>query len=442
MNILEAAGQAGIELRKGVTSGREFCGPCPACWKGNDRFRVWPDKGDGGTYWCRRCGVKGDLVQFLKDYCGYTYPQAFEAVGRTMPENYRPAAYRPAGQEKRAAFEPVQHENPVETWQTRAEAMVAESCAALLKYDRAMAWLAGRGIDEGAVRLFKLGWFAGENGKPCMFRPRSAWGLPDVLKENGRKKMLWIPRGFVIPCYMDGLIHRIRIRRPAGDLRTPKDIRYYMLPGSGNDLLWINSEKQAHVVVESELDAMMVASKAGALVGVGALGSASNKPGASVFYHLKKAHRILVSLDYDGAGIKSWRWWENEFDQARMWPVPVGKDPGEAFEAGVDIRTWVIQGLPPSMTIDLHPDGYKPPAGLYPMQELQYLLQRYPVSIRAEIDSFEIMFDPGFNNRAIRHRIRQLFEWDDEVHWYLRMYHPDAIITGENCEVKTEHVTG
>ena len=442
MNILEAAGQAGIELRKGVTSGREFCGPCPACRKGNDRFRVWPDKGDGGTYWCRRCGVKGDLVQFFKDYCGYTYPQAFDAVGRTMPGNYRPAAYRPAGQEKRAAFDPVHHDDPVETWQIRAETLVAESYAALLKYDRAMAWLAGRGIDEGAVRLFKLGWFAGEKGKPCMFRPRSTWGLPDVLKENGRKKMLWIPRGFVIPCYRDGLIHRIRIRRPAGDLQSPKDIRYYMLPGSGNDLLWLNREKQAHVVVESELDAMMVASKAGALVGVGALGSAANKPGASVFYHLKKAHRILVSLDYDAAGIESWRWWENEFDQARLWPVPAGKDPGEACEAGVDIRTWVIQGLPPSMTIDLHPVGYEPPADMYPMQELRYLLQRYQVRIRAEMDSFEILFAAGFKNRAIRHRIRQLFEWDDEVHWYLRMYHPDAIITGENCEVKTEHVTG
>lgn len=448
MNILDAAGQAGIVLRKAGNNGRsgvEFWGPCPACRDGKDRFHVWPDNGDGGTYWCRHCEAKGDLVQFLKDYCGYTFPQAFEAVGKTgkpIPESYKPAVYQPAGQEKRTAFEPVSHEDPVETWQTRAETLVEESCAALLKYDRAMDWLAGRGIDAGAVRLFRLGWFPGENGNTCMYRPRSAWGLPDVLKDNGRKKMLWIPRGFVIPCYRGGKIHRIRIRRPAADLKFGKDIRYYMLPGSGNDLLWINSEKQAHVVVESELDAMMVASKAGALVGVGALGSAANKPGCSVYYDLKKAHRILVALDYDAAGFQAWRWWDNEFDQARMWPVPSGKDPGEAFQAGVDIRTWVIQGLPPSMTIDLHPDGYAPPEGLFPMQELRYLLQHYPVKIRAEVDSAEILFDPGFNNRAIRHRIRQLFEWDDEVHWYLRMYHPDAIITGENCEVKAEHVAG
>ena len=183
-----------------------------------------------------------------------------------------PAAYRAAGLQKPVAFEPVNHDDPVETWQERADALVNDSCAALLAYDRAMDWLAGRGIDAGAVRRFKLGWFAGENGKPCMFRPRSAWGLPDVLKENGRKKMLWIPRGFVIPCYRDGRIHRIRIRRPAGDLRSDRDIRYYMLPGSGNDLLWIDPDKQAHVVVESELDAMMVAAKVGGTGGGGGVG--------------------------------------------------------------------------------------------------------------------------------------------------------------------------
>ncbi len=436
MNILDAVGQAGIKLRKAVTSGREYCGPCPGCREGDDRFHVWPDRGEGGTYWCRRCNAKGDLVQFLKDYCGYTYPQAFEAVGRSMPDQYRPAVCRPAGAKPKTRFQPVRHEDPVETWQNRAADLVDASCKALLAYDRAMAWLAARGLDEGAVRHFRLGWFPGEKGKPCMFRPRSAWGLPEVLKKDGKKKMLWIPRGFVIPCFREGRIHRIRIRRPAGDLRSDRDIRYYMLPGSGNDLLWINRDKEAQVVIESELDAMMVAARAGSLVGVGALGSARNKPGASVFYHLKKALRILVALDYDEGGWEAWEWWEQEFPQARPWPVPQDKDPGEAFAAGVDIRAWILQGLPPALTLDLQPAGYEPPEGLSHMAELKLLLRRYPVKIRAERDSAEILFDPGFRNRAIRHRIRVLFERDEEVYWYLRLYHPDSIITGENCEVR------
>jgi hypothetical protein len=54
--------------------------------------------------------------------------------------------------------------------------------------------------------------------------------------------------------------------------------------------------------------------------------------------------------------------------------------------------------------------------------------------IRAERESSEIIFDPRFQNQAIRNRVRELFEGDDEVHWYLRLYHPDSIITGENCD--------
>ena len=43
---------------------------------------------------------------------------------------------------------------------------------------------------------------------------------------------------------------------------------------------------------------------------------------------------ILVALDFgdgDLAGAKGWPWWQGQFSQARRWPVPAGKDPGEAF---------------------------------------------------------------------------------------------------------------
>jgi hypothetical protein len=43
---------------------------------------------------------------------------------------------------------------------------------------------------------------------------------------------------------------------------------------------------------------------------------------------------ILVALDHDEAGAKAWPWWETTYQQARLWPVPKGKDPGEAFAQG------------------------------------------------------------------------------------------------------------
>ena len=103
------------------------------------------------------------------------------------------------------------------------------------------------------------------------------------------------------------------------------------------EVMDFNADKKSIVIVEAELDAMLIARHAGSLTGVVSLGSAMNKPGSSVFYNLKKTLRILVALDYDQAGQKAWSWWSQNFKNAKLWPVPDGKDPGEAFEKGINI---------------------------------------------------------------------------------------------------------
>lgn len=110
----------------------------------------------------------------------------------------------------------------------------------------------------------------------------------------------------------------------------------------------------------------------------------------------------------------------------------MGKDPGEAFENGLNIRDWVAAGLPPALTLDVN-HGYKKPEGITHMAELQMLLSKYPVTIEATRDRAMIRFDAGFKNRGIRQRIHDSFYKDDDLHWYFRLYHPDDVITGENC---------
>jgi len=70
------------------------------------------------------------------------------------------------------------------------------------------------------------------------------------------------------------------------------------------------------------------------------------------------------------------------------------------------------------------------------MAELKYLLAKYPIKIQADPDRAEVIFSPGFKNSAIRQRVNDLFFNDDEIHWYLRTFHPDSIITGDNCQVQ------
>ena len=366
-----------------------------------------------------------------------SYKQAFEAAGREYKPGKQSITTRTEETTKpaRPADNLRSYEDPCEKWQDKAAAFVEKANKALKASPCRQAMLKKRGLDLACIDQFQLGWHEGEPGRGWACRKRAAWGLAPVKNEKtGRDKPLWLPRGLVIPCFKKGRVYRIRIRRPGEDLKNGILSKYYVVPGSGMDVMGFNPDRRVFVIVESELDAMMIVRLAGSMVGVVALGSAAAKPGPVIFSALDHSMKILVSLDYDEAGEKAWAWWKKNLSQAKLWPVPKGKDPGEAFELGVDIREWIRAGLPPALTMETS-GGYKKPAGMNPMEELKMLLSRYPVTIEADKDHARINYDPGFKNTAIRQRINVLFYGNDELHWYLRMYHPDTIITGENCRV-------
>lgn len=158
--------------------------------------------------------------------------------------------------------------------------------------------------------------------------------------------MLWLPRGLVIPYIIDGVIQRLRIRREEGEPR------YYVVPGSSSSIMILGEERRAFVIVESELDAV-TCYHAQELAGAIAMGSSHAKPDAAAFDLLKNCKQILNALDYDKAGASAFIWWKDTFgDRCDRWPVPVGKDPGEAYEMGRDLGQWIKAGLPPSMTLN------------------------------------------------------------------------------------------
>ena len=63
--------------------------------------------------------------------------------------------------------------------------------------------------------------------------------------------------------------------------------------------------------------------------------------------------RLLVALDYEDSlnGVAGLKWWMDTYPHARRWPTPEGKDPGEAYGLGVDIREWISEGLPRSVSL-------------------------------------------------------------------------------------------
>jgi hypothetical protein len=81
------------------------------------------------------------------------------------------------------------------------------------------------------------------------------------------------------------------------------------------------------------------------------MGNAQARPDLETDRALRAAGLILVSLDTDATGAReAWGWWTRQYKNVKRWPCPVGKDPTEAAQAGLDLRAWVIAGLPETTT--------------------------------------------------------------------------------------------
>lgn len=348
-----------------VSGGKEYRGPCPKCG-GNDRFGVWPQQDNGrGSFFCGRgkdgggngCGIGGDAVQYLRDVRGYTYQEACDCLGIEARRGGESLQYRtpvPPKKYQDPAFVPQALNYPEDVvdaglWHDHGMKFVEACHAALLARPTSIAYLMARGISMASITRYQLGFHAGEerDGKQYepSFRPWPSWGLKDEKRENGKHRMLILPAGLVIPYIVDGRLHRITIRLIKPDPKQPKK-KYHYVRGSIRDVWMSNPKACAFVIQEAELDCIAVAEAAGDLVGTIGLGSTGVKPEIRSAASLTRAIAILDALDYDGAGAKAGKWWRDQYPQCSRWPVPQGKDAGEAFAAGVSLRTWILAGLP------------------------------------------------------------------------------------------------
>ena len=316
------------------THGGEWAGPCPSCG-GEDRFRVWPEY-KGGRYWCRGCGKNGDAIQYLRDFRGLSYVAACHEAG--VGPNRRTYTGRPHGRAKQPVFHPRETASPAISWSEKANAFLDMAQQTLWQApgQQALTFLHGKGLNDETIRNACLGWNPSD-----LHLDRDGWGLPAEIQGNGKPKQLWLPTGLVIPCFADGRLFRLRIRRPEGEPR------YVLIPGSDTSAMAWNKGMKTIVIVESELDGWLVHQEAGDLVGVTAMGSAQAKPDGITHEALQHAEQILVALDTDEAGAKAaWGFWSATYgSKAIRWPCILGKDPSEAYQNGLDIRSWIRAAL-------------------------------------------------------------------------------------------------
>lgn len=345
MNIKDLVEEVGYTARrKASTHGGEYCSPCPFCEDGDDRFLIWPERLNtngsyqGGRYVCRVCGKYGDAITFLREFHGVSY---LDACAQLRIEPRQKLGFVKQKQDRKLDIA----EDPQITWKEKALKFVEWSHSHLMRNPSLVEHLTKRGLSVESVLNFKLGYNIGEFGKD-FYLDRERWGLRQEKKDNGFYRKLWLPKGIVIPTFSkDSLVEKIKVRRTnwnEGD-RLPK---YVEISGSkACPSQYGNTSLDVCFILESELDAILVQQFAGDLVFCVALGGSTKPLDFQTDQLIKKTPTVLFCPDFDKAGLKAWKRWKDMFPDIHRILTPDEKGPGDAYLAGVNIRSWIIGKL-------------------------------------------------------------------------------------------------
>ena len=318
----------GIHFKKvASTAGGEYKGPCPFCNAGVDRFAIVPSK---DRYYCRFCKNSGDTLQFYMTYQNFSYTQACIAAGKTPSFTKTPLSGKWANRDK---WEPRENTEPSEIWQKKAEGVAFEAFKCLMSPScrRHRAYLQARGISLDTAKKARLGLIE----KPLTF-DRAEWGFSTPGKD------IWIPPGIIIPYFpkTTGKLVRLRIRQNDSSGGN----RYILVAGSSTDFFICPGEQTENtLIVEAELDGWACWQAFGDLATIAAIGNSTTRPDLQT-HNIIKDSRLLLSLDNDPAGRAEIEWWKKQYSNTTSFPVPAGKDPGDAVkDHNIDLRSWFLE---------------------------------------------------------------------------------------------------
>ncbi len=338
LNVLDLVLESGLRPKKvASTKGGEYKCSCPKCQEGKDRFCVWPKQGSTGRYWCRVCDCKGDAIQYCRDFLGMDFRKACTKVAIPIDQM---TSSRQTKAKSDYGFEPIAPKIPSTLWQSRAGSLIENANHQLLNCPEAITILEKRGMTLETIRKYQLGW-----NPQDLFESKESWGLELKQCADGIQKKQWLPQGIIIPTLEDGKPIRIKIRRTnwKEEEALPK---YVEISGSSSKLSFFGDLSKPMVVIESELDAILIQQFAGDICCCLALGGAAKRPDLETHLVLRRASKILLSFDYDEAGNAQYSFWLKTYPNAKPWPAPRAKSPGDAYKYfNIDLRKWIKQEL-------------------------------------------------------------------------------------------------
>ena len=320
----------------------EQAGPCPKCG-GKDRLHVNTDK---NRFFCRQCHPKwGDAIEYVQWRDGVDFVEACELlggdksalsaprIGGTYENRPKPTILRDS-------------EAPSDLWQERAREFVTYCETQLWQIPDALDYLHGRGLSDETIRAARLGY----NPKEIHDKPEN-WGQEPANCPRG----VWLPRGWVIPCEVGGVLWYVKVRRPADD--SDDGNKYIAVKGShkagviyGLDSM---AGKSDGVLCEGELNALILGQCVGGVCGVASVGDSGNIPGAQSLPTLASIKRLWLAYDPDKAGQDGAAKMAGLSGRARVLAWPWG-DRGEKYDIadahrdGENLAVWVFEQIGPA----------------------------------------------------------------------------------------------
>ncbi len=284
--------------------GKRRTGPCPRCGgqrriKVNTELQVWH---------CEHCHPKwSGAAGYVMWRDGVPFREAVAMLESRPIAPIQPPEPAPLTEDDRAWFATLAYQAHRNLIGTRG----------VLRRQ----WLAERGIDDGAIRLWGLGY----NPQPvCTLRA-----------------------GHTIPLQgVDGQIHGLTVRQHEGT-------KYMALSGSRVPLFGQPGRPgYPLLLVEGQFDAILLHRVVGDLVDVAALGTAKGQVERQWLGYLVQHARWLLALDNDKAGAAALEVWRLNSQRVVPCPTPDGfHDPSamwqaeatrwDAAEADACLRAWI-----------------------------------------------------------------------------------------------------
>jgi len=247
----------------------------------------------------------GDGIQYLMNHCGRDFHNAVIMLGGHIDHN---------SSKDNESFN---------DWIIKANKLIKLARVKLFEPngEKRLDYLINeRGLNYGTIHKYHLGW------------------LPEWRK---------MPSKIVIPCYrLNGDLIRVKFRV---DVPMSNNERYRIMKGSNTSIPFASNicSNKPVIIVESELDAILIAQESGDHIGVIGLGGVGSNLTSKIIKYLNELIPLkLICLDNDNAGRTKTASLINVLQNAYQWSIPekYGKDPGEAHK-NMDIKTWILTGL-------------------------------------------------------------------------------------------------